>query len=71
MLYPVDMDIETRRTIFQRKLVCWYLLCAANTYAARSERVIENRVSTDAGSVYGRESYTLLQGSMQRSLGCK
>ena len=44
MMYPNDMDLETRRTVFIRKLVCWYLACAALTYAARKEMHIETRV---------------------------
>jgi hypothetical protein len=44
MLYPTDMDLETRRTVFMRKLICWYILCSAKTYAARGERHVETRV---------------------------
>ena len=44
MLYPTDMDLETRRTVFLRKLICWYILCSAKTYAARGERHVETRV---------------------------
>jgi hypothetical protein len=44
MMYPNDMDLESRRTVFIRKLVCWYLACSALTYAARNEMHIEARV---------------------------
>src|SRR5579859_3354835 len=46
MMYPNDMDLETRRTVFIRKLVCWYLACSALTYAARKEMHIETRVTS-------------------------
>ena len=38
------MDLETRKAVFSRKLICWYILCSASTYAARSERHIETQV---------------------------
>ena len=44
MLYPDDIDLETRTAVFHRKLICWYLIAASYTYAARSETNIGNRV---------------------------
>ena len=71
MMYPPDMDIETRRSVFQRKLVCFYILCSANTYAARAERHNENRVLSNyiLALTMTRESNILPQDSIRRSLG--
>ena len=38
------MDLETRRAVFSRKLVCRYIACSAMTYSARAERHVENQV---------------------------
>lgn len=44
MVYPPDMDLETRRAVFLRKLVCWYISCSAFTFTARKEMHVDTRV---------------------------
>jgi hypothetical protein len=43
MLYPDDMDLQTRTAVFTRKLVCWYIIAATYTYSAREEMHFETR----------------------------
>ena len=43
MLYPDDMDLETRTGVYLRKLVCWYIISASITYPARKELHIQNQ----------------------------
>jgi hypothetical protein len=59
ILYPSDMDLETRRTVFLRKLVCWYISCSAFTFMARKEMHIDTKVSSQTSD--DRQSYILPQ----------
>jgi hypothetical protein len=44
MLYPDDMDLESRRAVFLMKIHCWYMLCSALTFIGRDEGRIEAQV---------------------------
>lgn len=53
------MDLESRKNVFLRKLICYYILSAAFTYAARDEPVLTSRVLPyDTSANLQRQMYT-------------